>query len=222
LLEIFHDLEKIGHRKRIAIVVMSVVLGTIATIWKEVIADSKADEDKLALVKKDSLNRMDRIKFQEELIKRDSFNQIENQKRHESLVRSYADGLAQFNLRIDNLLPPISSIRIESNSDGLLLNYKVNQPIQNLRLVTLFQPFDETLSREFGERIEQPLQSKIGLNSVQLKGHEFIPNSILELMIKGDSPFLSTPIIRHNHHAGNVSDSVFVQYDNFRLVMDHK
>lgn len=153
-----------------------------------------------------------------EQIKKDSLTEAKNDTDKLNIIRAFTDGFARYELKIDNLLAPISDIKIKSVSDGLVLSYQLNKPVENLKITLGPNPFDETSDESFGAGVVD-LPRKIGKNVFKIKFDNIKFGQKITLLFKSTNPYYSLPIIDHYHTVNNTTD-VIITADNTALTAD--
>ena len=178
-------------KRKMVIVGILVFVGFGAGIWKDKISENEM------LVKETVAQRQQDF--------RDSIADVKNQQDINAVINTFTQGFGKYQLKIDDLLPVISDIRIQSTSVGIILSYQLNKPVEELSVVFGPNPFDNTFDESFGSgRLELP--KRLGGNSIKIDFTKLGLGSKVTLNILTKNPFYSFPAIEHNHVINSVTD----------------
>jgi len=180
--------------------ILLIIMG-IATIWKDKIAEQEqADERKIQA-------------------KRDSINEIKNEKDKLKIIETFSEGFAKYSLKVDNLLPVISDIKINSVSDGIILSYQLNKQVEKLELELGPNPYDKAYDYTYGAgSLELP--TRIGANTYKINFKKLGLGSKVTLLIKSENPYHSLPLIEHYHSINNTTDVIITTEDGRTLTTE--
>lgn len=158
----------------------------------------------------------DEIKKQSE---KDSLSAIKNEEDKRKIIETFSEAFARNNLKIDNLIPTISDIKIKSQADGLLLSYEVNKVVEKVTLELGPSPFDETFDKSHGAGWLS-LPTKIGVNTYKINFKEFGLGSRITLLFKTENPYHTLPLIEHNHFINSTTDVFLATEDGSPILTD--
>ena len=206
LFEIFHEEKSFKRSTRITVVLIIVAIGIAATIKKDAMAEHEQKSNSSVFLK--------------ELYKWDSVNRVESDARQQNLTRQFTEAIKQYGLQINKLLPPLTDLKVSSTNEGLLIQYQISHPIEELKFVLMANPFDKTFNSTFGDRIQVDLPKKMGSNSFLVKLKEIELGNTIQFILRGENPYLSTPVIEYKHGRAMSRDKIKVESDNFTITTE--
>ena len=187
-------------RFKIAVTVFAFILALVSTIWKDSIAEQ---------AKQDTISQQ---------IKRDSLIDAKNETDKLNIIKTFTDGFARYELKINNLLPLISDVKIHSLAGGINISYQLNREVEKLTLTLGPTTFDDTFDGSFGAGVLE-LPKKIGRNSYTINFAKLGLGEQITLLIKSENPYQTLPIIEHSHNTNSTTE-VFITADNMDITTD--
>lgn len=186
-----HWFEKSSKRKKIVIVSILAVVPGVFSFWKDSITEAESLAEKQILEKTEQ--------------RRDSIVDAKNEKDKLNIINTFTEGFARYELKINTLVPLLSDIKIQSFSDGIILTYQLNKPVEKLKVVFGPSPYDESFDKSYGAGFLE-LPRKLGSNSIKIDFKKLGLGEMVTLDIKTENPFYSFPTIEHNHSLNSVTD----------------
>lgn len=201
-------------KKKLAAYIFLSVLVILLTVGKDKISEQDRIVEKRAdMGVLDSTRRADKLEANHqrnadklEMRRRDSLN--------DERLRAY-----QVKTNKPPVLP-INAIKLKSTLEGLILNYHITQKIEHLNLIWVLDTFDSTLGESFGDNKIIPIPAKIGDNSYIISESLIPLGHNLSLQIKGDAPYISTPIIELGYLGSITIDNTKITTDNTNIIAD--
>lgn len=206
------EFEKIPLWAKRTIYVLACMVAIWATVSKEDLNRQESRKDKEEAKKEsDRLRQEDRIYFE----RQDAKKEEKADSRIKEYIMEVNKLLAGRNIKLENL-PPINSVKILPSDAGVIVSYFVSQKVGSLKLISVLKTLDPTFDDSFGERLIAKLPVKLGYNSVKITSNEVPDIQNLKFRIKGESPYLTTPIFE----IGTTVDGASITTDNAVITVD--